>query len=347
MKLSNTAIFWILQCFGWGTLALFNTLFKLVKATHLDKTYTIFEGFLFIIVAIFCTSLFRYYLKKKVSFNRLNLKEVIKILISFIITVILFSGTIIILAKILYALFHENSLQIDTSIILSNTLNTIFYILLWFVCYRVLKMTVDFRKNEEERLFLEATLKESELNTLKGQINPHFMFNSLNNIRGLILEDVEKSREMITRLSEMLRYSLTKNKVDTITLKEELEMVDNYIELSKIQFENRLMFTSKVEDNLLNVDIPPMIIQMLIENALKHGISNLREGGNIDLSILETNRILKINVTNSGTLIETKSTTKVGLENIKKRLHLLYKDKANFNLKEENKNVIATIKLPI
>ncbi len=173
------------------------------------------------------------------------------------------------------------------------------------------------------------------------------MFNSLNNIRGLMLEDVEKSRDMITRLSEMLRYSLTKNKIDTIVLKEELEMVDNYIELSKIQFEDRLRFSSQVDEKLLNVEIPPMIIQMLVENAIKHGISNLRNGGNISLSISESKKQLIIKVSNSGVLTESKSTTKVGLDNIKKRLALLYKDEASFFLKAEDNTVIATIKLPL
>ncbi len=347
MRLSNNTLFWILQFSGWGILVLFNTLFKLAKAPHLDKTYTIIEGILFLVIAVFCTTLFRYYLKKKVTFNSLETKEVIKIIIGFLVTALLFSFCAITLAYFFYNVFHETELSISSSLIILNTFNTLVYIFLWFVCYRIIKMTIRYRKNKEERLKLESTLKESELNTLKGQINPHFMFNSLNNIRGLMLEDVEKSREMITRLSEMLRYSLTQNKIDTIALKDELEMVSNYIELSKIQFENRLQFTSQIDEKLLTVEIPPMIIQMLIENAIKHGISNLREGGNIDLTISEAEKVLYINVSNSGTLSNTQSTTKVRLENKKKRLALLYKNKASFTLKAKNNKVIATIKLPL
>ncbi len=347
MRLSNTIWFWILQLFGWGTLALLNTLFKIVNASNLDKTYTLLEGVLFLVVAVFWTTLFHYYLKRKVAFNSISIKETIKISVSIILTVILFSLSLVFFAYVLYDAFHETKLIINLSLIISNFILTFIYVFFWFACYRIIKITLSFRKNKEERLILESTLKESQLNTLKGQINPHFMFNSLNNIRGLMLEDVEKSREMITRLSEMLRYSLTKNKVDTIALKDELEMVENYIELSKIQFEDRLIFDSKIDKSLLNVEIPPMIIQMLIENAIKHGISNLRDGGTIDLTILEANKILEIKVSNSGTLTDTKSTTKVGLENIKKRLSLLYKDKASFVVEAKGENVIATIKLPI
>ena len=84
------------------------------------------------------------------------------------------------------------------------------------------------------QLQLETNLKDAQLNTLKGQINPHFMFNSLNNIRGLMLEDVGKARNMLTSLSEMLRYALTKSGINSISLEDELDMVENYIEISKI-----------------------------------------------------------------------------------------------------------------
>ena len=185
------------------------------------------------------------------------------------------------------------------------------------------------------------------MNTLKGQINPHFMFNSLNNIRGLMLEDVEKSRDMLTKLSEMLRYSLTKNSVDGIALAEELEMVDNYIALSKIQFEDRLEFHKSVAEDTLQQQIPPMIIQLLVENAAKHGISNLKNGGTIDLEVTKNTEQLNIQVKNTGKLQIAKNSTQVGLKNIKQRLKLLYGEKAAFSLKEVEDNVIANITIPL
>jgi LytS/YehU family sensor histidine kinase len=208
-------------------------------------------------------------------------------------------------------------------------------------------MTQVFKQHKEERQKLKTTLKESELNTLKGQINPHFMFNSLNNIRGLMLEDVTKSRKMITCLSDMLRYSLAQNKADFIALKDELEMVSNYIALSKIQLENRLQYQQHIDANLLSKNIPPMVIQILLENAIKHGISNVIKGGHINLDVYNLEHQLVIKVTNTGALKSNKMSPKVGLENIKKRLHLLYKDNANFTLYEKDKTVIATIKLPL
>ena len=182
---------------------------------------------------------------------------------------------------------------------------------------------------------------------MKSQINPHFMFNSLNNIRGLMLEDVDRSREMLTKLSEMLRYSLTKNNIDAIAVEEELEMVDNYIDLSKIQFEDRLEFVKDIQKDCLHIQIPPMIIQLLVENAAKHGISNLKNGGRISLKISKGNDELSIQVANTGELRISKNSTQLGLNNIRQRLKLLYGDEAQFSLAEVDNEVIADIKIPL
>lgn len=345
MKLSNNILFWVLQLFGWGVPSTLNAFGKYFNGT-LKTDYIIAESILFIVSGITYSTCLRYYLKKNITFNKFSNREWLKIILSYLFFSSLFFGSLL-LAKPLFEQFHDKEYNFTKIVYGVTLLNAFLYIFFWLLSYLSIKVNRSYRKNKIETLKLETELKASELNTLKGQINPHFMFNSLNNIRGLMLEDVEKSREMITRLSEMLRYSLTKNKIDTIALKEELEMVNNYIELSKIQFENRLQFSSQVDNKLLNIEIPPMIIQMLIENAIKHGISNIREGGSVILSIIEAQKKVIIKVSNSGALTENKSTTKVGIENIKKRLVLLYKDQASFTLKTENNLVIATIKLPL
>lgn len=225
-------------------------------------------------------------------------------------------------------------------------LNTLLYFIVWVIFYIAIKGLIELNKSRQDRLQLESNLKESQLNTLKGQINPHFMFNSLNNIRGLMLEDVDRSREMLTRLSEMLRYSLTKSSTDAIPLEEELEMVENFVSISKIQFEDRLSYSQNIDPVLLSKPIPPMIIQLLIENAIKHGISKLKEGGQVSLEVLKEKDNIVIRVTNSGEFSIDKKSTKLGLDNIRKRLNLLYGDNATFSIFEENKTVIAEIKMP-
>jgi two-component system LytT family sensor kinase len=222
-----------------------------------------------------------------------------------------------------------------------------FLFFLWIVVYTIYKTTLQIKNNKMDRMQIENTLKDSQLNALKGQINPHFMFNSLNNIRGLILENPEKSREMITRLSEMLRYSLTKNELTKIALEEEIEMVENFIEISKIQLEERLKFTSQIEKDTLKLQIPPMIIQMLIENAVKHGIAKLKNGGSISLKTKQENSKLSILISNTGVLTIEKDSTQLGIKNIEKRLHLIYGEKASFTLQEIENEVVARIIIPI
>jgi two-component sensor histidine kinase len=346
MKVKQHIWFWILQVVGWGIPASLNTFAKYFSKTDLHKTYILLEGLLFLSAGIISSSLLRFYLKKNIRFNKISKDDVLKILIPFIVASFIFSA-IIFISIPTYNHFHEKPLELKTIFFVANVLNAFIFTFFWLLFYFIIKIVLILRKNRIENLELTASLKESQLNTLKGQINPHFMFNSLNNIRGLMLEDVEKSREMITRLSEMLRYSLTKNSVNKISVAEELEMVDNYIALSKIQLEKRLGFDKHIDAELLSTEIPPMIIQMLIENAVKHGISNLPKGGKVTLDIFKKADFFYIYVRNTGRLVTKKESTKVGLINIKKRLHLLYGKTSNFSLTEKDNEVIAEIKMPL
>ncbi len=346
MKITQNKWFWILQIFGWGVVASTNVWAKLVFKKELNSLYIYTEGFLFFSAGIISTLIIRKYLKRKLAFDKFQSKEIKAVLIALVM------GSLLLFAFLmfsipLYKFFHTKEHAISSLELITTLINSFIFILFWLLLYISIKISRRFRRDRIERLELEASLKESQLNTLKGQINPHFMFNSLNNIRGLMLEDVEKSREMITRLSEMLRYSLTKNEVDTIAIKDELEMVDNFIALSKIQLEDRLQYHQKIDADLIAFEIPPMLIQMLIENAIKHGISKQQKGGKVTLSISKETKNLMIQVRNTGKLTAQKSSTKVGLENIKKRILLLYGPQADFSLREIENEVVAIIKIPL
>ena len=345
--MSNKKLFWVLQFFGWGSIAGINIWGKLVTRTELSKLYIYLEGFGFILSGILTTLFIRNYLKKQITFNKFQSIEIKKILISFLFGSIAFYFLLLFFSYISYYILNNTIPKVTNLQHLSTVLNSFIFILFWMLFYLSIKISQKFRKNKIEKLELETSLKESQLNTLISQINPHFMFNSLNNIRGLMLEDVDKSREMITRLSDMLRYSLTKNNIHKITITEELEMVENYIELSKIQLENRLEFKKEIDNSILGIEIPPMIIQMLIENAVKHGISNLPQGGLIMLKVLKKEKQLIIQVFNSGKLIINNNSTKLGLENIKKRLSLIYENNSEFLLSEKEDMVTAMIKIPL
>lgn len=304
------------------------------------------------ILSILYTHLLKNFLNKYIEFDNLKVIDGFKVLGLLVLMSGLFFFSYLVYNKLMYNLVYDRADVFEhASQSLKNHallyVNYGLYFMVWTVFYVAIKGLIELNKSRETRLSLESNLKESQLNTLKGQINPHFMFNSLNNIRGLMLEDVEKSRDILTRLSETLRYSLTKNDVDSIALEDELEMVENYVEISKIQLEDRLEFETAIDENSLNTQIPPMIIQMLVENAIKHGISNLKQGGKVMLTTKIEDDKLHINVTNSGALKHTEDTTQLGLENIKQRLMLLYGEEATFNLFEEGEQVVASIKIPL
>ena len=341
-------IFWLLQFLGWGIINILSAF--VIKG--MSTTFLLFSIIMGIIVGIFSTSVLRYYLKRHIFFDNFGFKEIGKIVISGSVATVLYAGLSVACGYLFASLWTiENEIdkklfEIYNSFGLLVT-NSFFLIFGWIVLYLVIKLLLKLNADRIERLELNATLKQAQLNTLKGQINPHFMFNSLNNIRGLMLEDVEKSRDMLTKLSDMLRYSLTKNNINAIALEDELEMVDNYIDLSKIQFEDRLGFEKEIAPESLKMEIPPMIVQLLVENAVKHGIGNLKKGGLIKLITHVEDNELDIQVVNSGELKMQKGSTALGLKNIRQRLKLLYGDRASFSLGQSDGEVKAQIKIPI
>lgn len=307
-------------------------------------------------VICFLSVFFSHQLKKAlnrfIQFDALVLKDVFKILGLLIAATALLYITYSLYLAFAYSIiydrqdvFNHPSQSLINNIIV--IINYCIYFFVWTIFYVAVKGLMELNKSRETRLQLESNLKESQLNTLKGQINPHFMFNSLNNIRGLMLEDVGRARSMLTSLSETLRYTLTKSHVDSIALEDELDMIKNFIAISKIQFEDRLQFESNIDKESLNTQIPPMIIQMLIENAIKHGISNLKEGGKVSLSTELKETQLFIEVANTGRLRSSENSTQLGLINIKQRLQLLYGEAATFTLKEKDNKVVAFIKIPV
>ncbi|TAI49703.1 sensor histidine kinase [Flagellimonas allohymeniacidonis] len=347
-KENQNKAFWILQFLGWGFINCLS-LFIMKKISTELIAYSIVFG---IFIGIASTSILRWYLKRNIDFESFDVGDFLKIGLAFLVACVLFgSGNYGF--GYLYAKFGPSLTEEEIRVFKAydgfwlQVINALFLVGAWLVTYLVIKLLLKLNRDRIERLELNTNLKQAQLNTLKGQINPHFMFNSLNNIRGLMLEDVEKSREMLTKLSEILRYSLTKNNINSITVEEELEVVDNYIDLSKIQFEERLEFVKDIDPNTLNLNIPPMVIQLLIENAVKHGISNLKTGGRIILSIKPEGELMVIEVRNTGKLQLANNTTQLGLKNIRQRLKLLYSDKASFQLNESAGEVVANIKIPL
>jgi len=242
--------------------------------------------------------------------------------------------------------FFWNSVY-STSILISLLM------LLWTVIYVVLVYSNKLSTMELKESAAALKLKEAQLNSLIGQLNPHFLFNSLNNIRSLMLEDVAKSREVITSLSDFLRYSLTNNNQAFQSIENELTIVRDYIAIASVQYEERLDYHESIDETLLTSNVPPMLIQLLVENAIRHGIDSCPDIGKLALTITRSEQNIAITVVNSGrltdkvTFSEQQKSTGLGIKNIKQRLSLLFNDKAFFDLSEDNGFVKAEVIFPL
>jgi len=222
------------------------------------------------------------------------------------------------------------------------------------LCWNLIYFSIHYFNNwtqaEIEKWQLAAEMKDAQLGSLKSQIKPHFIFNTINNIRSLILEDKEKARDMLLNFSDLFRYALKNTDQSKVELKEELEIVNQYLELLSIQYEDKLHYQIQVDEGLETVEIPPMMLQLLVENAIKHGISQFKEGGSVLINIERKEGVLTIQVRNTGNLGTASrlgDQLGVGLANISKRLELIYNGKANLQMSETGNYVVASINIPI
>lgn len=218
---------------------------------------------------------------------------------------------------------------------------------LWNIIYFGFKHFQNYRRSEINTLRLYAASRESELNNLKAQLNPHFMFNSMNSIRALIDEDPGRAKVAVTKLSNILRNTLMMNKNKLIPLKEEINLVKEYLDLEQIRFEERLSYEIKVEEGINDAMIPPFIIQAQVENAVKHGISKVPGNGKIIVEAFALANILKIKVSNTGKISSEKPLTGVGMVNSAQRLELLYGTGGQIFISEVNNLVVVDINIPL
>ena len=230
----------------------------------------------------------------------------------------------------------------------SNWFSTSFYVMCWMMLYVGITSRRKTKSIEIDNLRLQNSLKEAEISSLSNQLNPHFLFNALNNIRFMIHEDANNAEQMLMSLSSVLRYSLDSSKNDRVLLKDELEISNRYIDLIRIQFEERLDFRIDVPKPLYACKLPPMVLQMLLENAVKHGIENIREGGSITVDARLKQKIMTIQVCND--LPKEYNTVRkepgIGLFNIGQRLDLLYSGKGSIETKVVKNRFCAIVKIP-
>jgi sensor histidine kinase YesM len=316
----NETLLYINQ-FGWNLAWIYSSIINIFLGIGLTHSYRILN------------EKYQWQEKKKIPLSEVELIAMVVISSVF---------TAVNIALDMYIIEGPTQQELSLFLLLQFFLNfskpvTIWLLIYFFYQYSQRQLVIQ-RKNDQ----LEMAVQESEGRVLRAQMNPHFVFNALNSIRALILENPQKARNSINQLSKLLRNSLLTERKKTIPLAEELETIKDYLELEIIRYEERLRYELTVKEGCEKALIPPMIIQTLVENSIKHGISKEVNGGKIQITIHKIDNLLDIKVSNPGKIEEsnTQQGTGLGIENSKNRVQIMYGEKANLTLRAIPQNQV-------
>ncbi|TXC75568.1 sensor histidine kinase [Luteibaculum oceani] len=335
-------LYWIAQLCGWMIYFFFVLLYNLFG--NQASYEAVIASLLIVFVGILITHLYRGII---IKFNWLKmglLKVIPRILISGVIFGFIFLAIHDLLIQLMLPQI-QSFFKSELTEIFPMVLNWSLLIVLWSILYFTAHYFFNYKRQEIANLRLEASRNEIELNNLKSQLNPHFMFNALNGIRALVEDEPEKAKKAITQLSVLLRAALNIGKQKTIRFSEELELVKNYLALEKMRFEDRLEIVYQIQPAVNSIPFPPLMLQTVVENAVKHGISKLPRGGIIKIEALDQFDSHKIVVTNTGNFQDTASTTEqqgIGLRNTRRRLKLIFGKNASLRIYNETENQVKT-----
>jgi signal transduction histidine kinase len=230
-------------------------------------------------------------------------------------------------------------------VLMVTTFNWTFTLLLWAAIYVGVRFFLRWRDAEIRRLQLEVLARDAQLDTLQAQLHPHFLFNALNVLRAMIPEDPARARDLVSEMSELMRYALQAGRRERVTLEEELSVVESYLRVESARFAERLRWRIDAGDDVRGLRLPPMLLQGLVENAVKHGIASCDAGGEVVVRASREGDRLRLRVTNPGHLGPTGGTG-IGLANAAARLRLLFGENASLSVRGEPNGVVAEVVLP-
>ena len=349
--------YWLLQICGWGFIGLV-TLFVIHNYKVNIPNWVIFGRITVVCLAgIFITHLLRLFIKWRGWLMQSIEKVIPKLIIVMVITSMLYSLVILGAVDIFKLSVDGNKGLSFMARWLGSTVNNGLFIMPWVLIYYFYHFIEKSRKQQLDTLQLESLIKELELKTIKGHINPHFIFNSLNSIRALVDENPERARAAITELSNILRSSMQVEKAETVPFEKELDIIKDYLALENMRFEDRLKIEYEIDEDTLDQQVPPMMLQTLVENAIKHGISKQIKGGVVRIISDFNGDFHELAVQNTGQLNgyingdarpDDLFGRGFGLSSTRDRLSLLYGEDARFEIKQLTSSLVeAKVKLPV
>jgi two-component system, LytTR family, sensor kinase len=342
--------YWLCQIGGWGCIAVFIIVASttlLESKTPINLKYIYIITALYVIPGLISTHLFREVIRRSGWLKLPVEKALPKFLIGILLTCI-GCGLIRIGAFEALGLVHAKKSPDFFANVMASTSEYGITIIPWTLIYYFYHYIESSRKQQVDTLKLEALVKELELKTIKAHINPHFIFNALNSIRALIDENPTRARRAVTELSNILRSSMQAEKLETVTFEKELNIVKDYLALEYIRFEERLQVEYEIDEDTLDQPIPPMMLQTLVENAIKHGISRQVDGGKVKIISDFRGDYHELLIVNTGALNGSRDVDGFGLASTKNRLQILFGQKANFDIREVDGNTVqARVLIPV
>lgn len=343
----SKSLFWVLHLGGWGAFTLLNLAGRqyFIHFNYVELINSLVLGLSLILASY---GLRKYYQKYFDVQNMLagSLHIFLGSLLASLFSMLIYALIIVPNQSYLFKVEHTELIQ---QIILSFPVLFILMVA-WSAFYAGFKKQQQLKAAQQKQQVLTESLKSAQLDVLLSQINPHFLFNAINNIRALILEDSMKARDMLANLSQVMRHTMQIDRSQVINFNDEIAVVEQYIALNKLQFENKLNVQYDIDPSTKMLPLPPMILQLLVENAIKHGISKLKHGGEVLINSAIVDEQWLITVENSGELLANQSKpthTGIGINNIKQRLALMYGDKSTLSLASSSIGVKATITIPL
>lgn len=347
-RISN---YWLCQISGWGFVGLSYLFFGYTYDNKIT-VYGMTRIAIILVAGILATHLLRLSIKK-LNWLLLPIEKGLPRFLAAVIIASFLASLFVILASHYLEVWKlvvpdvKRNYNFSTRL-LATTMDQGLFITPWVLIYYFYHYIEKSRRQQLDTLKLEALVKELELKTIKSHINPHFIFNALNSIRALIDENPERAREAVTELSNILRSSMQAEKQETVTLEKELSIVKDYLALEHIRFEARLKVEYQIEEDTLDQPVPPMMLQTLVENAIKHGIGKEINGGMVLIKSDFKGVFHELVVRNSGYLNGHLNDDGFGLTSTRNRLQLLFGEKANFEINQLNGDFVeARVLIPV
>ena len=345
--LNKISKYWICQFIGWGASLAISTFFYLtLSVRQVDNFFLLI--LISVLLGMLITHIMRMVIREYKVLERPLQTQIIAFIILTLVFAVLYACADVAVEKVLN-LRDIGGPKISLANEIARTaINNFFLLFIWNLIYYTYHFIERNRRQEVDTLKLQSVVKELELKTIKSHINPHFIFNALNSIRAMVDENPSRARTAITELSNILRSSMQAEKLETVPLERELNIVKDYLALEKMRFEERLTIEMDIDEDTLGQPIPPMMLQTLVENAIKHGISKRINGGKITVTSDFVNDHHELVVQNSGQLDANVNDEGFGVKSTQYRLNLLYQGKATFEIKNVNLDMVESrITMPV